>query len=169
MVIRDELEIWRMKRWFALAVVIAIAAAGWMMWPRHSAAPRARQYLNVSACLLTDQAGVNPGTPGASVWAAMESASLATHVMVSYLPDTGPTDITPMLNTLVQRKCAVIITAGAEASQVIGTARANPHQHFLLVAAGPGAAPAAPNTIIVTPAAASARIGQVIHALAAQA
>jgi hypothetical protein len=158
--------------WLVLMVLVAAGAgvAAWLLWPRPAPAPQARQYLNVSACLLTDQRGVVPGTPGAPVWAAMESASTATHVMVSYLPDTGPADVTPMLSTLIQRQCGVIITTAADASQVISAAKADPQQHFLVVTtAGPATMATPANATIVSPAAAAGRIDQTIHALAAQA
>jgi hypothetical protein len=159
--------------WLGLAALVAAAAGAgaWLWWPKPPPAPPARQYLNVSACLLTDPRGVIPGTPAAPVWAAMENASLATRaVMVSYLSATGPSDVTPMLSTLIQRQCGVIVTTGATASQVIEAARANPHQRFLLVTAAGSAMPAVPaNATVVSPAAAAARIKQAIHALAAPA
>ena len=149
-----------------------LAVAGvvaWAVWPR-PAAPHARPYLNVSACLLTGPSGVAPGTPAAPVWAAMQSASLATHVMVTYLPDTGPADVRPMLNTLAQRHCGVIVATGAPAADVIAAGKANPGQHYLLVTA-PGAAAAARtrNTDIVSAADAPGRIDHAIRALAANA
>jgi basic membrane lipoprotein Med (substrate-binding protein (PBP1-ABC) superfamily) len=158
--------------WLALLALVVAGAgtAAWLLWPRSAPAPQARQYLNVSACLLTDPRGVVPGTPAAPVWAAMESASQTTHVMVSYLPDTGPADITPMLSTLIERQCGVIITTGADASQVISAAKADPNQHFLLITAAGAAITAAPaNAAIVSPATAADRIDQTIRALAAQA
>jgi hypothetical protein len=158
--------------WLVLMALVAAGAgaAAWLVWPRPAPVPQARQYLNVSACLLTDSRGVVPGTPAAPVWAAMESASTATHVMVSYLPDTGPADVTPMLGTLIQRQCGVIITTTADASQVISAAKADPSQHFLVVTgAGAVTTPAPENATIVAPAAAADRIDQTIHALAAQA
>jgi hypothetical protein len=39
--------------------------------------------------------------------------------MVSYLPATGPADVTPMLNTLIQRQCGVIFATSTAASGVI--------------------------------------------------
>ena len=164
----------RWPGWLLAAGVAALlAVAGvtaWALWPRPAAAPHARHYLNVSACLLTDPKGIVPGTPAAPVWAAMQSASLATHVMVSYLPATGPADVKPMLNTLIQRQCGVIIATGTATAGVIEAGKANPHQHFLLVAA-PGSAAVAgtPNTAIVSTAAAPGRIDQAIRALASHA
>jgi hypothetical protein len=154
---------------FIAAVVAAAVVAVVFLWPRAAPGPRAGQYLDVSACLLTDPDGVVAGTPGAPVWGAMESASLATRVMVSYFPDTGPDDVTPMLNTLVQRQCGVIITAGAPAGAVIAAAKASPHQHFLLIITAEPAPVTPPNAVVVSSAAAAARAGQAIDALAAQA
>jgi hypothetical protein len=156
----------------AAGAVVVLGVAGlvaWLVWPR-PAPPHARQYLSVSACLLTDQAGIVAGSPAAPVWAAMESASLATHVMVSYLPATGPSDVTPMLNTLVQRRCGVIIATGAASSEVIAAGKANPHQRFLLVAApGAAASAASSNTVVIPQSDAAGRIDQVIRSLAASA
>ncbi len=165
----------RSPRWplAAGAAVVMVAAAGlaaWAWWPRPAVVVQARQYLDVSACLLTDPAGITPGTPAAPVWAAMQSASLATHVMVTYLADTGPSDVRPMLNTLIQRQCGVIIATGAATAGVIAAGKASPHQRFLLVTApGAAAVPGTPNTAVVSAAGAPGRINQMIRALAANA
>jgi hypothetical protein len=153
----------------AVACVVAAGAVTWALWPSNPVrAPHARHYLNVTACLLTDSRGIAPGTPGAPAWAAMQNASLATHVMVSYLPGTGPGNVTVMLNTLVQRHCGVIITTGTATRPVLAAARANPHQRFLLVAGHPAAA-STPNAAVVTAADAPQRIDQAIHILASAA
>jgi hypothetical protein len=159
--------------WVRVAAGVIAVAAGvgaWAIWPTSAPAPQARHYLNVSACLLTGPGGILAGTPAAPVWAAMESASLATHVMVTYLPDTGPADAGPMLNTLIERQCGVIIATGDAAPDVVAAGKANPHQQFLLVAA-PGTATVAqtPNTAVVSQADAAGRIAHLIHALAANA
>ena len=100
----------------------------------------------------------------------MQTASLATHVMVSYLPDTGPADVEPMLNTLAERHCGVIvITAGADPGQVISVAKANPDQQFLLVSSSYSGRFAPRNATVITPASAPARIRQAIGELAATA
>ncbi len=157
--------------WLAASafVVVAGTAVTWALWPSNPVtAPHARHYLNATACLLTDSRGIAPGTPGAPAWAAMQNASLATHVMVSYLPDTGPGNATIMINTLVQRHCGVIITTGTAARPVLAAARANPHQRFLLVA-GHAAGAAMPNAAVVPAADAPQRIDQAIHTLASAA
>jgi hypothetical protein len=63
----------------------------------------------------------------------------------------------------------MIIATAAASGEVIEAAKADPYQHFLLVTAAVTAAAAPGNTVIVSPSAAPARIGQAIHALAAQA
>jgi hypothetical protein len=168
-----------MNRWLMVKVAIAAGAAAgacvtaWAVWPSSTTvAPHARQYLDVSACLLTGPSGISPGTPGARAWNAMESASLASHVMVSYLPSSGPADVLTLLNTLVERRCGVIVVTGATSAEVAGSATANPGRHFVLVttstAAGSAAGSAAvpPNAVVVPVADASGRIDQEIGALA---
>jgi hypothetical protein len=157
----------------AVAVAAAVLlVAGWMLWLRPAAvvaaAPRARQYLDSSACLLTGAGGVTPGTAGARAWRAMESASLASHVMVSYLPAAGPADAGAMLDTLVGRRCGLIVVTGASRVQVAGAAKANPGHQFILVAGGAAAGPAVvpPNAVVVPAADASGRIDQAVIALA---
>jgi hypothetical protein len=163
-------------RGLAALAVMAAVVTGLALWPSgqgkggQQAAARARQYLNVTACLLTGSGGIAPGTPGAPVWRAMQAASLATHVMVSYLPDAGRATAATMLNSLASRQCGVIITTGTPAAEVIKAAKDYRHQSFMLVAApGPVTAAGMTNAIFVSPANARERIGQVIHALAAQA
>jgi hypothetical protein len=157
------------------AAAVAVAGAvlfvvGWMLWPRPAAvpAPTTRPYLDTSACLLTGPDGVTPGTPGAGVWHAIESASLASRVMVSYLPVARPADASAMLNTLVERRCGVIVVMDASRVQVASTAKANPGHQFILItssiAAGPDVVP--PNAVVVPAADASRRIDQAVAALA---
>jgi hypothetical protein len=157
------------------AAAVAVAAAvllvvGWMLWPRPAAvpAPTTRQYLDTSACLLTGPDGVTPGTPGARVWQTIESASLATRVMVSYLPVARPADASAMLNTLVERRCGVIVVMDASRVQVASTAKANPGHRFILITSSAVAGPAVvPSNAVVVPAAdASRSIDQAVTALA---
>ncbi len=131
----------RLSIWLAAgAGAIAASVLAWALWPPNpAAAPHARRYLNVTACLLTDSRGVAPGGAGAPAWAAMQHASLATHVMVSYLPATGPGDAAVLLGTLAERHCGVIITTGTATRQVLAAAKASPHQRFLLIASHPTA------------------------------
>ena len=169
-----------MKQGWTAAVVAAAVAMGvfivaWVLWPRTAtvAAPRtpqyqARQYLDASACLLTGSSGVSAGTPGARAWRAMESASSASHVMVSYLPGTSTADVPALLNTLVERKCGVIVVTGGSSNQVTSAARANPGHRFILVTtlAAPGPVALPPNAVIVSAADAAGRINQEVTALA---
>ena len=159
----------------AAAVAMGVFIVAWVLWPRTAtvAAPRtrqyqARQYLDVSACLLTGSGGVSAGTPGARAWRAMEYASSATHVMVSYLPGTSTADVPPLLNTLVERKCGIIVVIGGSGNQVTSAARANPGHRFILVTtrAAPGPVALPPNAVIVSAADAAGRINQEVTALA---
>ncbi|MCW2929606.1 MAG: hypothetical protein JWM19_568 [Actinomycetia bacterium] len=154
----------------AVVAAVAVFITAWVLWPRPAtvAAPQAGQYLDVSACLLTGSSGVAPGTSGAQAWNAMQSASLVSHVMVSYLSDTGPADAPALLSTLVERQCGVIVVTGASQAQVTGAARANPGRRFIFLtrstAAGPAAVP--PNAVVVSSTDASGSIDQAVTALA---
>jgi hypothetical protein len=166
-----KLKTRRGRGWLAAGAGVVLAAVAviiWAAWPSPAPAPRAQAYLNITACLLTGPSGVAPGSTGAPAWAAMQGASKTTRVMVSYLPAVTRSDTAVMLNTLIERRCGVIITAGPPAAPVIRAARANPRQHFLLITApttGAGAAPA--NATVVPAAAAPGRIAAAIRALAA--
>ena len=163
----------------AAAAGVAVSAAviaAWVLWPgsgsgsgsANAAGPQARQYLDASACLLTGSSGVSPGTAGAQAWDAMESASLASHVMVSHLPSAEPADVPVLLNTLIERECGVIVVTGASQNQVTSAARANPGRHFILVTGGTatGSVAVLPNAVTVSAARASGRINQEVLALA---
>ncbi|MER7995883.1 hypothetical protein [Micromonospora chalcea] len=52
----------------ALGLFLAAVATTWMLWPDPE--PRQREYLNATACLLTDHAGVSDDA-AKPVWAAM--------------------------------------------------------------------------------------------------
>ena len=88
--------------------------------------------------------------------------------LVSYLPATGPADVPVMLNTLVERRCGVIVVTDATQVQVAGAAKANPGRHFVLVttSTAAGSAPVPSNTAVVPAANASGRINREVTALA---
>lgn len=152
------------------AVLAGAAIVAWAVWPKPAAvaAPQARQYLSASACLLTGVGGVSPGTDGARAWSAMESASVKSRVMVSHLPSAAPADVPDLINTLIERRCGVIVVTGASLNQVTSAARANPKPRFILVTDGTAAGPVSvlPNAVTVSAARASGRIDQEVVALA---
>ncbi len=166
---RGRMTVWLVVATVCVAVAV-VAVVVWAPWQRPVATPppHARHYLNASACLLTDPHGITAGSAAAPVWATMRSASLTTHVMVSYLSATGPADLTPMLNTLVQRHCGVIIATSVATDEIVVTAKTHPQQQFLLVSAAPVAA-APPDVVVSGPDAAPARIAAVIDTVAAHA
>lgn len=172
----DMLGTSRRRRWLWLAaglcVTLAAALAGWASLHRTAAAtaaPQPRHYLNVTACLVTDPRGVTPGSPGAPVWSAMQQASLATRVMVSYLPAIGFANAPTLLSTMAQRQCAVIISSDVPTAQVAEVARAHPRQRFIAVTSGGPGIVMPPNATVVPVASAAERIDQALRALAATA
>lgn len=98
-----------------LVVGVAATAAG-LLWPTEpSQSPdRERHYKTTTACLLTDDKGLN-GDVAKAAWAGMQDASLATLIKVQHLAVNGPQTAANGLtyfNTLGVRKCTVIIAVG---------------------------------------------------------
>ncbi|MCP2321619.1 basic membrane lipoprotein Med (substrate-binding protein (PBP1-ABC) superfamily) [Hamadaea flava] len=126
------------RRWYWLAGggLILIVIAAFVLWPGGEEEPRSRQYRDVSACLLTDSAGIN-SAEAKPVWAGMQDASLKTLGQVRFLSIAGPQDVTngrTFVNTLVLGKCAVIVAAGKlPVETVSAVARESPNQKFVIV------------------------------------
>ncbi|WP_251063782.1 BMP family ABC transporter substrate-binding protein [Streptomyces sp. ISL-44] len=83
--------------------------------------PRARQYKEFDACLLTDEKGIVAGAAAAPVWEGMQKASLETRARVTYVPVIGEpsaANARPFFNSLMQRKCDVVLAVGAPQVEV---------------------------------------------------
>jgi hypothetical protein len=127
-----------LRRWriwaAATAVVVALGLGVWWLWP--SSPPRARPYLDWTACLLTDGRGT-VGPPAAAAWAGMQDASSATHARVQHVPVAGGTtvgDALPYLAGLLQRRCAVVVAVGdAQVAAVATDAARYPAVRFVVV------------------------------------
>ena len=123
------------------AVVVAVAGLTWVFWPAAAppAEPRARQYLEYTACLLTGERGLTDASAG-PVWAGLQDASLATHAKVQYLAITGPQTVdngVPFLNTLAQTGCNLIFAAGDVAVATVDKGATNfPDRRFYPVGGG---------------------------------
>ncbi|HYS36730.1 MAG TPA: hypothetical protein VEO01_13995 [Pseudonocardiaceae bacterium] len=138
------------RRWWlwvgAAAVVLGLTV--WLVWPSPPEPPRARPYLDYTACLLTDAQGV-AGAAARPVWAGMEDASLATHARVQYLAVAGEPTVAnalPYLNSLLQRRCAVVVAVGAaQVAAVNADAAKYPGVRFVAV----GGPPAGGNVIVL--------------------
>jgi hypothetical protein len=109
---------WTRRRWtITVAVGLAVVAGGatWLLWPEdETPPPRQREYRETTACLLTDDRGLN-GEPASAVWAGMQDASLDTRIQVQHLAIVGPqtTDNgVTFFNTLAMQRCTVIVAAG---------------------------------------------------------
>lgn len=122
-----------------------VAVAGLLVWLGLSGgpAPRARQYLAFTACLLTDSRGVG-SAQAARVWQGMEDASLATRAKVEYVPVMSGDSAgaaAPYLASLLQRHCGVVVATGAaQVAAVSAAAPEHPSVEFVAVggiAAGP--------------------------------
>ena len=129
----------RLRVLIAVGAVIAVGGGALALWPSQEAkapAPRARQYSDFSACLLTDEAGVG-SRQARPVWAGMQRASAQTSARVSFLEAVGSADadnVSSYLNTLLQRRCDVVLAAGSpQVAAVSAAAPSAPGTHFIVV------------------------------------
>ncbi|MDH2393310.1 BMP family ABC transporter substrate-binding protein [Streptomyces sp. HNM0663] len=130
-------------RWAWVAGSVAVLVAGlvgtwlWLGGEEESTPPdpRARQYKDFNACLLTDDKGITSGTTAATVWEGMQEASGDTRVRVTYVPVTGEQtagNALPFMNGLLQRKCSVVLAVG-EAQVKAAEQRADDHKDIRFV------------------------------------
>lgn len=117
-----------------LGVLIA-----WLVWPAGEPPPRARQYRDTVACLLTDERGL-AGSEAAAVWAGMQQASTETLVRVQYLQVDGAQtakNAAVFLGTLVQSRCSLIIAVGQAPVTALPTVAPRfPATQFISVGSG---------------------------------
>jgi hypothetical protein len=119
---------------------VLAALLTWVFWPDKSApeSPRARPYLEYTACLLTGEQGITD-PEAAPVWAGLQDASTATQAKIQYLAVVGPQTIEnaqTFLNGLTQANCSAIFGAGELATATIDTvASDHPEAQFLAVSA----------------------------------
>lgn len=118
-------------------VIVAVLVAA--LWPDDVAEPRAREYRDVTACLLTGSAGVTDPA-AAPVWAGMQDASLDNRAKVQFLEVDGPQtadNAASYLASLVQSRCDLILTVGeAPTGALARDAVRYPQASFVLVADG---------------------------------
>jgi basic membrane lipoprotein Med (substrate-binding protein (PBP1-ABC) superfamily) len=142
----------------ACGLAAVVVVAGLLVWLGLSGgpAPRSRQYLAFTACLLTDSRGL-ASAQAARVWLGMQDASLATRAKVEYLPVMSGDSAgaaAPYVASLLQRHCGVVVATGAAQVAAVSTAaREHPSVEFVAV----GGAAASPHVTTVRAAAGSVR------------
>jgi basic membrane lipoprotein Med (substrate-binding protein (PBP1-ABC) superfamily) len=121
----------------AAAALVVGAVAAWMFWPEP--APRQREYLDATACLLTDEKGV-AGKEAAPIWSAMQDASVSSLVRVQYLQVNGPqtaANARSYVASLAGGRCGVVIAVGkAQVDAVDASAATFPAARFVTVGGG---------------------------------
>ncbi|GGR98466.1 hypothetical protein GCM10010169_48820 [Micromonospora fulviviridis] len=125
----------------ALGLLLVAVTAVWVLWPEPE--PRQREYLNVTACLLTDRSGIS-GDSAKPVWAAMQEASVSSLVKVQYLAVNGPQTVDNARShvaSLAGSQCGLVIAAGpAQIDAVVAAAPTFPQVRFITVGGSAAAA-----------------------------
>ncbi|WP_344083678.1 hypothetical protein [Luedemannella helvata] len=106
----------------------------WALWPDPE--PRQREYLDATACLLTDERGI-AGEQARPVWAAMQDASVSSLVKVQFLEVMGPQtadNARTFVASLAGGKCGVVIAVGKpQIDAVTAAAKTYPNVRFVTV------------------------------------
>ncbi|MEU4421066.1 hypothetical protein AB0F81_10590 [Actinoplanes sp. NPDC024001] len=122
------------------AALVVAGVVTWALWPEP---PRQREYLDATACLLTDEKGI-AADPAKPVWTAMQDASVTSLVKVQHLQVDGPQtaeNATTYLASLANSRCNVVIAVGeAQIASVAKNAATYPGVQFLTVGGGSAAA-----------------------------
>ncbi|SOE24930.1 hypothetical protein [Streptomyces sp. OK228] len=88
---------------------------------------------NFRACLINDQHDANVAQP---VWSALQKAVHGAAINTQHItvPKSSTAASLPYVNSLVQRHCGLIISAGPDLHDAMTTAaRNNPHQRFITI------------------------------------
>lgn len=90
-----------------------------------------------TACMVTDTGGIDDHSFNAAAWAGMLAAQAAGKATVSYVQSTTENDYVPNINSLVAKKCGLIVTVGGlMADATTAAAKSNPNQNFSIVDSG---------------------------------
>jgi basic membrane lipoprotein Med (substrate-binding protein (PBP1-ABC) superfamily) len=158
----------------AVAVITGVVVLAWPSHPSRALPPaRAKVYTAFDACLLTDADGVS-GSGAAPVWSGMQAASGQTSGKVSFLPVLGPdtqADAVPFVNTLVQRRCDLVLAVGrSEVAAVLAQAPQFPKVRFVVVGAPSTSTSASPApNVTVVPVGSASSVAAAVQGLVTQA
>ncbi|MFY1699115.1 MULTISPECIES: hypothetical protein [unclassified Solwaraspora] len=135
----------------AALVVVVLAVLVAALWPDDPAEPRAREYRDVTVCLLTGSAGVTDPA-AAPVWAAMQESSLRTLARVQFLEVDGPQtadNAAGYLASLASSGCELILAVGeGPVAATVRDAARYPQASFVLVDDGSSAVDAGNVTVV---------------------
>jgi basic membrane lipoprotein Med (substrate-binding protein (PBP1-ABC) superfamily) len=121
----------------AAGVALLAGVVVWLLWPSPPE-PRARKFLELTACVLTDERGIS-GPEAAQVWAGLDEASKETHAQTEYMAVTGERTLEnarAYVNGLAVGHCDLLFAVGElQVRAVEDTAEHFPSVRFYTVGA----------------------------------
>ncbi|MBM6403442.1 hypothetical protein JQN72_04185 [Phycicoccus sp. CSK15P-2] len=152
------------RGWYVAAgVLVALGfVAAVLLLGTRDREPRAREYLDVTACLLTADRGL-ADPEAAAVWAGMQEASEATGTRVRYLAVAGDQTVenaATFLASLAQADCTRIYAAGDLPRETVdATAAQFPDVGFVVI----GVAQEAPNVSTIDASAVHTHLTEIVE------
>jgi basic membrane protein A len=96
-----------------------------------SSAPAASDF---KACMVTDTGGIDDKSFNASAWKGMQDAQTGGKAQASYVTSTSENDYVPNINSLIAKKCKLVVTVGGLMGDATkAAAEKNPDQKFAIV------------------------------------
>jgi hypothetical protein len=127
---------WQTGAGVGIGLVAVTGLLTWALWPEE---PRQREYLDATACLLTDDNGLTTA-PADSVWPTMQDVSATTLVRVQHQRTDGPQtteNAITHLATLAYTGCQTIVATGkAPIDAVAARAGSYPKVTFITIGSG---------------------------------
>ncbi|HEX2315328.1 MAG TPA: BMP family ABC transporter substrate-binding protein [Thermomonospora sp.] len=88
----------------------------------------------LSACMVTDVGGIDDRSFNAASWEGMQAAAKSTGAKTQYVASTSENDYVPNINSLISKKCGLIVSVGGLMAEATSkAAKANPNQKFAIV------------------------------------
>jgi basic membrane protein A and related proteins len=90
-----------------------------------------------SACMVTDTGGIDDHSFNAAAWQGMQAAQSAGAATVQYVQSTTENDYVPNINSLVAKKCDLVVTVGGlMGDATTAAAKKDTTQKFAIVDSG---------------------------------
>ena len=114
--------------------LVGVAAAGCGSKPTNTTSSSSSSAGAFTGCMVTDTGGIDDHSFNSAAWSGMQAAQTAGKATVQYVQSTTENDYVPNINSLVSKKCGIVVTVGGlMADATKAAAASHQSQHFAIV------------------------------------